>query len=407
MFDKYSDQAKMLDKLMRSGTLEGAVRSSGMKRKWLIVGAGYAGATFARLVADHLDEEVLVIDRRDHIGGNAYDYYDENGILIHKYGPHIFHTNSDKVWRFLNLFSDWIPYEHTVLGHIDGKLVHIPFNLNSIRQCFAERDAVKYEQLLISTYGYGATVPILKMREHRHVSLGELAGYIYDKVFVNYTKKQWGRDPESLAASVTARVPVVVSHDNRYFRDKYQAMPKEGYTRMFERMLAHPKIETRVATDFNALRHDDAGYQIVYTGPLDEYFSFSEGHLPYRSLRFVTQHVQQEYCQPTAVVNYPNDHDYTRVTEMKRLTGQKTPSSCLIYEYPQEHVPGENEPYYPIPAEESKTIHERYDRLLDAEAGRVIFVGRLADYRYYNMDQVVARVLSIFEKDVLQRALPY
>lgn len=378
-----------------------------MQNRWLIVGAGFAGATFARLVADYLGDRVLVIDKRDHIAGNAYDYFDENGIRTHKYGPHIFHTNSVKVWNFLNRFSDWQAYEHTVLGEIDGQLIHIPFNLNSISQCFSRSEANKYIELLVYEYGYGSTVPILKLQEHPNSRLAGLARYVYEKVFVNYTKKQWGRDIEALSASVTSRVPVVVSHDDRYFRDKYQAMPTNGYTKLFENMLSHPNIEVRTAVSFEDVRDEFKDKKIVYTGPLDEYFSSSEGRLPYRSLRFDIMRFEQEYRQPVAVVNYPNDHEYTRATEMKRLTGQLCASTSLMYEYPQEYVPGKNEPYYPIPADESQVIYERYKRLREAQDDNVIFVGRLADYKYYNMDQVVARVISIFEKEIIKKSIEF
>ncbi|MGQ9736044.1 MAG: UDP-galactopyranose mutase [Thermaceae bacterium] len=368
-----------------------------MKADWLIVGAGFVGAVLAERIASELGKKVVVIDRRKHIGGNAFDFYDDHGILVHRYGPHIFHTESPMVWEYLSRFTEWRPYYHRVLGVVEGVLVPIPINLNSIRLLFPPRLAERLEDKLVGAFGYGARVPILKLREVEDKDLRFLADYVYRNVFEGYTLKQWGVRPEELSPSVTARVPVLVSRDDRYFQDTYQAMPKHGYTQLFENLLSHPGIRVVLGMDWKEAEREIRFDRVVYTGPIDEFFDYLHGPLPYRSLRFrFEHHPQEEVFQPAATVNYPNEHAFTRVTEFKQLTGQVYPGTTVAYEYPEAYTPGENEPYYPVPREENQEVYERY--LAEAKGLKsVVFAGRLADYRYYNMDQAVARALKVFE----------
>ena len=368
-----------------------------MKVDWLVIGAGFTGAVLAERIATQLGKKVLIVDRRNHIGGNAYDYYDEQGVLVHKYGPHIFHTNNRKVWEYLSQFTEWRPYFHQVLAVVDGKKIPIPFNLNSLYNLFPPRYAGILERALIDNYGYGTKVPILKLLENTEGELRFLANYIYEKVFYNYTLKQWGLKPEDLDESVTARVPVHISRDDRYFQDRYQGVPKHGYAALFQRMLYNPNIKILLNTDFREIE-DAVGFnRVIFTGPIDEYFNYLHGPLQYRSLRFESVNLEVEWHQEVGTVNYPNEYDYTRITEQKRLTGQNIHRTTLIFEYPQAHEPGKNEPYYPIPRSENQ---ERF--LLYAEEAKklkntVLFAGRLADYKYYNMDQAVARAIQVFE----------
>lgn len=325
---------------------------------------------------------MVVVDRRKHIGGNAFDHYDDHGVLVHRYGPHIFHTNSPKVWEYLSRFTEWRPYYHRVLGVVEGRLVPIPFNLNSIRLLFPPRLAESLEEKLVKAFGYGARVPILKLKEVEDEDLRFLADYVYRNVFEGYTLKQWGVRPEELSPSVTVRVPVLVSRDDRYFQDTYQAMPKHGYTRLFERLLSHPNIRVVLGMDWKEAEREVRFRRVAYTGPMDEFFGYAYGPLPYRSLRFRFEHHLQEVFQPVAQVNYPNEHAFTRVTEFKHLTGQPHPTTTVAYEYPEAYTPGGNEPYYPVPKEENQEVYERY--LAEAKGLKsVVFAGRLADYRYY------------------------
>lgn len=371
-----------------------------VKVDWLIVGAGFAGAVLAERIASQLDQKVLVVERRDQVGGNACDEYDDNGVLVHKYGPHIFHTNSKKVWDYLSHFTEWQPYYHRVLAVIDGKKVPVPFNLNSLYALFPRKYAEHLEEQLISNYGFGARVPILKMRESQDPDLRFLADYIYKNVFSGYTLKQWGLKPEDLDASVTARVPVCISRDDRYFQDFYQAMPKHGYNSMFRRMLSHKNIKILLNTDYREIGNEVRFDRIVYTGPIDEFFDYIHGRLPYRSLLFEFQHHKYRRFQEVAVVNYPNEHSFTRITEFKHMTGQRHEGTTIAIEYPQDHCVDKNEPYYPIPKEENRLILDRYIKEAEKLRGKVYFVGRLAEYRYYNMDQVIARALKVFEDEV-------
>jgi UDP-galactopyranose mutase len=366
---------------------------------WVIVGAGFTGAVLAERIASQLDQSVLVIDRRGHIAGNAYDSA-ENGLLVHRYGPHIFHTNSQRVWDYLSGFTAWRPYFHHVLGVVDGRQVPIPFNLNSILALFPPRMADRLCETLIDRFGFGQKVPILKLRSEVDPELRFLADYVYANVFERYTLKQWGMRPEELSPSVTARVPVFVSRDDRYFQDRYQAMPRDGYTAMFKRLLDHPRISVELNTEYKDILPTARHSRIVFTGPIDEFFDFSEGPLPYRSLRFERRLEPRSSGLPAGTVNYPNEFDFTRISDQRHLSGQPDAEPLLITEYPEAYVVGVNEPYYPIPSPATSELLDRY--LADAATldGRVFFAGRLGDYAYYNMDQACARALALFEKRI-------
>jgi len=371
-----------------------------MSTDWLVVGAGYTGAVIAERIATQLGQQVLVVDRRPHIAGNAYDYVDEHGVLVHAYGPHIFHTNVTRVWEYLSQFTEWRPYEHKTLASIDGQLVPVPFNLNTLDALFPERDAKRLTDALVSEFGLDSRVPILKLRASVSGELADLAEFVYEKVFLGYTTKQWGRTPEQLSSSVTARVPVVIGRDDRYFNDRYQAMPIEGYTAMFERILDHPNITVLLDTDARDVIAAEQSARIVYSGAIDELFDHVFGPLPYRSLRFEPVHDDVDRAQPSGIVNYPNDHEYTRITEFKHLTGQQIAGTTRHVEYPIAHEPGRTVPYYPVPVDEALRHYRQYVDLATAEAPHVVFAGRLADYRYYNMDQAVFRALSVFDRRI-------
>ncbi len=369
-----------------------------MKLDWLIVGAGFSGSVLAERLASQLNQKVLIVERRNHAGGNAYDYYDEHGILIHKYGPHIFHTNSDRIWHYLSTFTRWRPYYHKVHAVVEGHPVPVPFNLNSIYALFPPEYARTLEQLLLDRFAYGEKVPIIKLRSSIEGHIKVLADYVYKYVFSGYTLKQWGLAPEELAPSVTARVPVYISRDNRYFQDTYQGLPLQGYTKLFERMLDHPNIKIMLNTDYREIIEDIKFSRMIYTGPIDAFFDHVHGELPYRSLRFELQHYSSDQYQDVAQTNYPNDYAYTRITEFKHMTGQNVSGTTVAYEYPEPYERGVNEPYYPIPTADNSVSYKRYFREVEKLNGSIIFVGRLADYKYYNMDQAVGRALSIFTK---------
>ncbi|MCG2615131.1 UDP-galactopyranose mutase [Terrimonas sp. NA20] len=356
---------------------------------YLIVGAGFAGAVLAERLASQADKKILIIDKRNHIGGNTFDFYNEAGILIHKYGPHIFHTNSEDIFNYLGKFTSWRPYEHRVLASVDGMLVPIPINLNTINtlyglnltseevESFFASKAVKKEQILTS----------------EDVVLNKVGKDLYEKFFKGYTKKQWDLDPSELDASVTARIPTRNNRDNRYFTDKYQAMPMHGYTRMFEKLLDHPNIKVMVNTDYKEIADFIPFKEMIYTGPIDYFFDYCYGKLPYRSIEFIFDTKNEENHQPTGTVNYPNDQPYTRVTEFKYLTGQQHRQTTIVYEHPK----AEGDPYYPVPRPENSILYSRYKDLAD-KLTKVHFTGRLATYKYYNMDQVVAQSLKLFKK---------
>ena len=372
---------------------------------WLIVGAGLTGCTFAERIAAELGQRVILIDSRNHVGGNAYDYYNSDGILVHKYGPHIFHTNSQRVWDYLSRFTSWRPYFHQVLGVVEGHKVPVPFNLNSIAELFPKGLASRLEDALLRSFPYGAKVPILKMLQSEDgigadKDLRFLADFVYKNVFLGYTIKQWGLKPEELDPSVTARVPIHVSRDNRYFQDTYQSMPADGFSAMFERMLAHRNIRIMLQTDFRSIEREISHKRLIFTGPMDEYFDTLHGGLPYRSLKLDFETVGTERYQETGTVNFPNEHALTRCTEFKYLTGQTHAKTTIAREYPCPYVPGETVPYYPVPRAENAGLYGKYLDEAKKLKGKVVFAGRLADYKYYNMDQAVAHALKVFEQQV-------
>ena len=369
-----------------------------MKFDWVVVGAGLTGATFAERIACKRGETVLLIDQRDHIAGNAWDEFNESGILEHKYGPHIFHTNSKEVWGYLSQFTEWRPYFHKVLASVDGMLIPLPFNLNSIEMLFPDILSKRIIDKLINIYGFGSRIPILKLKEAEDEDLIFLANFVYKNIFENYTKKQWGLSPEDLLPSVTARVPILISRDDRYFQDEYQAMPLHGYGAMVRRMLNNPNIHILLKTKWQDIKSSIDYKSMIFTGPIDEYFQYKYGELPYRSLDFRINTYLKEGYQSAAVINYPNEYSYTRITEQKWLTGQSHPSTTIISEYPIAHRIGETVPYYPIPTEKNQMQYKQYETEAEKIKHKVIFAGRLGDYMYYNMDQAVARALSIFKK---------
>ncbi len=356
---------------------------------WLIVGAGFAGSVLAERLASQRDERVLLIDRRPHIGGNAYDRYDDAGVLMHQYGPHIFHTNSEAVFDHLSQFTRWRPYEHRVLAKVDDMLVPIPINLDTVNRLYGL--SLNSDQL--AQWFASRAEHCEEIKTSEDVVVSTVGRELYEKFFRGYTKKQWGVEPSQLDKSVTARVPTRLNHDDRYFGDEYQFMPLHGYTRMFERMVDHPNINVMLQTDFEEVRNEVFYKRLIFTGPIDEYFNFRFGKLPYRSLRFEHVTLDKQQHQPVAVVNYPQTEAYTRVTEYKHLTGQEHPKTSLTYEFPSD----EGDPYYPVPRAENAEIYKRYEKLAIAQQN-VWFVGRLATYRYYNMDQVVGQALATFRR---------
>ncbi len=356
---------------------------------YLIVGAGFAGSVLAERLATQAHQSVLLIDRRSHVGGNAYDYYDEHGILIHKYGPHIFHTNARMVFEYLSRFTHWRPYEHRVLTSVDGRLLPFPINRNTLNQLYhMQLDSTQFAAFLAHK-----AIPLPSVRTAKDLIISQVGVELYEKFFQNYTRKQWNRDADELDAAVTARVATRNSEDDRYFLDTYQAMPLHGYTHLFKNMLAHPLITLKLDTDFMAIKDQVSYRQLIYTGPIDEYFAHCFGALPYRSLDFITHTMHASTFQPVAVINYPNEHEYTRVTEFKHLTGQVHSHTTIMYEYPRT----QGDPYYPVRSPESTLVAGRY-KTLSRNLPNVHFVGRLGTYQYYNMDQVVAQSLSTFEK---------
>ncbi len=382
--------------------MRGAICGFDMLFDWLIVGAGFTGATLAQRLASELNQTVLIVDQRAHIGGNAYDYVNEHGILVHKYGPHVFRTSSDKIWQYLSQFTTWRPYEHRVLAVVDGRRIPVPFNLNSLHALFAEKDAKHLENLLLTRHEEGTKVPILKLVADSDPELRSLGEFIYDKIYYGYTVKQWDLKPEEVDPSVTGRVPVSISWDDRYFQDKYQAMPELGYTHLFQEMLSHPNITVLTKTSYQAVAGSVKFNRLIYTGAVDAFMDFVHGELPYRSLRFRQLTVEREWWQEVGTVNYPNDHKFTRITEQKRLTGQNSPKTTLMIEFPQPHIQGKNEPYYPIPRPKNRERYNLYLREANKLNGTLFFAGRLADYKCYSMDQAVARALALFENELAQ-----
>jgi UDP-galactopyranose mutase len=364
---------------------------------YLIVGAGFAGSVLAERLASRAGKRVLLIDRRPHVGGNAYDHYDAAGVLVHKYGPHIFHTNSARVFGYLSRFTRWRPYEHRVLASVDGQLLPIPINLDTVNRLYG----LNLTEAELPAFLAARAEPRTPVRTSEDVVVGVVGRELYEKFFRGYTRKQWGLDPSELDAAVTARVPTRTNRDDRYFTDTYQAMPLHGYTRLFENMLAHPNIKVLLNADYREVQDLVPYRELIYTGPIDEFFDFCYGKLPYRSLEFRFHTLASAQVQPVAVINHPNEHPYTRVTEFKHLTGQDHPRTTLVYEYPQ----AEGDPYYPVPRPENAALYRQYKELADSTPG-VHFVGRLATYKYYNMDQVVAQALTLFDRLVGPQPTP-
>ena len=356
---------------------------------YLIVGAGFGGSVVASQMARNFNKKVLIVDKRDHIGGNAFDYRDAAGLLVHKYGPHIFHTNSEDVFRYLSRFTAWRDYQHRVLASVDGRLVPIPINLDTVNILHNLNLGVDDLEAYLEKISEKPS----SIRTSEDVVVSRVGRDLYEKMFRGYTRKQWGLDPSELDASVTARIPVRLNREDRYFSDIYQSMPLHGYTHMFQNMLDHPNITIALNTDYHDVVKAVAHESLVFTGPVDEFFDFRFGKLPYRSLRFRHETLNQAQAQPVAVINFPNDHDYTRVTEFKYLTGQHHAKTSVVYEYPTD----EGDPYYPIPRPENAVLHKKYEALAQ-ERTDVHFVGRLATYKYYNMDQVVAQALTLCAK---------
>jgi UDP-galactopyranose mutase len=365
---------------------------------YIIVGAGFAGCVIAERLASVGEQRVLIIEQRDHIGGNAFDYYNRDGILVHKYGPHIFHTNSRKVFDYLSMFTSWRAYEHRVLGSVDGMLVPIPINLDTINKLYGltlnSDQLAKFYELRAEKFDC--------IRTSEQAVISKVGRELYEKFFKGYTRKQWDLDPSELDAGVAARIPTRTNRDDRYFSDTYQAMPRYGYTRMFQKMLSHPNIKVLLNTDYKEIIDLIPYKNMIYTGPIDSFFDYCYGRLPYRSIEFRFETFDMEVYQPTGTINYPNEHPYTRVTEFKYLTGQKHPKTSVVYEYPQ----AEGDPYYPIPRPENAALYKKYQDLTDT-MNDTFFTGRLATYKYYNMDQVVAQSLALFEKLAKPTSTPY
>ena len=371
----------------------------------LIIGCGFAGATVARKFAEQ-NIKVRMIERRSHIGGNCYDCYDEHGILVHQYGPHIFHTYSKEVYDFLSQYTKWYEYSHEVVGNVYDKIIPIPFNLNTLNIVFGEEKGNALKKELVDTYGMEARVPILELQKSESEGIREVAQYVYENIFLKYTMKQWEQKPEEVDQSVTARVPVLISYDNRYFQDTYQGMPLDGYTTLFENLLNHENIKVELGVDAKDVLTFDFENQnilvdnqvfdgpIIFTGAIDELFDCKLGQLPYRSLEFKFEHYDQEFYQSNGVVNYTVSEDYTRITEFKYLTGQKAESTTIIKEYPKKYVDSKTQvPYYAILSDENKQLHQKYVDLVKP-FNNFYLLGRLAQYKYYNIDGIVLEALK-------------
>ncbi|AKN29706.1 UDP-galactopyranose mutase [Clostridium carboxidivorans P7] len=375
----------------------------------LVVGCGLAGAVISRELAEREGKKVLIIEKRSHIGGNTYDFFNEDGILVHKYGPHIFHTNNKRVYDYISRFTEWRDYSHEVLANLHGKLIPVPFNLNSLNMTFNTEKAEMLKKKLVSVYGMGTRLTIAQLRSETDPDLQELADFVYNNVFLYYTQKQWGVTPENIDPSVIARVPVLISQDNRYFQDEYQGMPSDGYTSLFEKLLDNPNIHLRVNTDANELfeiNENNMFFEgkpfngtIIYTGALDEFFNCKFGRLPYRTLDFLFETHDMTWYQPKGTVNYTVDEPFTRITEFKHLTGQNIcEKTTIMKEYPKAYAGTEDEiPYYAILNEENLGLYKKYEQLTE-KFSNFYLLGRLAEYKYYNMDAIIERALILADK---------
>lgn len=363
-----------------------------MKFDFLIVGAGFAGSVLAERIATQLGKTCLIVEKRNHIGGNAYDHHDNAGVLLHKYGPHYFRTNSQRVVDYLSQFTEWHLVEYKILSRTGGKFWQFPINLNTFEQLIGHKSTSAEMEAQLANWRVNIENPM----NSEEVIVSQVGWKLYEMFYKNYTRKQWQRDPRDLDASVCGRIPIRTNRDDRYLSERFQALPNEGYTRMFEKMLANPRIEVRLNTDYRDARLQVDFDHLIFTGPIDEYFGHCFGPLPYRSLRFEPETLSQEFFQPVVQVNYPNDHDFTRIVEIKHATGQELPVTTIVREYPQDFAPG-REPYYPVPAPDAKALYSKYAECAASEK-QVSFVGRLATYRYYNMDQIVGMALAEFEQ---------
>ncbi len=376
----------------------------------LVVGAGYAGAVCARRLAEACNFRIAIVERRDHIAGNAYDYEDKAGILVHKYGPHIYHTYNDRVHSFLSRFTEWTDYQHKVLANIHGTLMPVPFNHQSLKLAFGEEKGEHLYRKLVATFGQDKKVPILELREKNDPELAEVADYVYENVFLHYTMKQWGKTPDQIDPAVMGRVPVFVGDDDRYFpQAPHQGMPKDGYTKLFEKMLDHDLIDVFLDVDVRDLMEltetsvkvcgKPYGGEVIYTGALDELFGFDRGALPYRTVDMVFETLPEDQFQPVGTVNYTVSENFTRITEFKNMTGQVVPGKTTIMrEYSRTYLPGVGEtPYYVINEPENIALYQSY---VERVSKLVNFhpVGRLAEYRYYDMDGVTASALELSDE---------
>ena len=383
----------------------------------IVIGAGIAGAVAARQLAETGNRRVLVLEQRDHVGGNCYDIKDTYGVLVHEYGPHIFHTNDEGVYEYLSRFTEWYlyPQGHQVVAKVDGELIPIPFNLNTLHLVYEEEKAGELERKLIAAYGEGSRVPIMELKKNADPDIQRIAQYVYENVFLRYTMKQWGQKPEEISPEVTGRVPVLISRDNRYFQDKYQGVPANGFTSMFERLLDHENIEVqlgvraaeRLTITEDGILFDGTAFdgEVIFTGALDELFDCKYGRLPYRSLRFDFEHLDQsDFQQGHSVVNYTVSEDYTRITEFQYLTGQTDcDGTTIVREYPFAYSGADGEiPYYAILNADNEALYERY-RGLTAKLSDFYLLGRLAEYKYYNIDAMVRKALDLTERIIEER----